>query len=97
MRADALAQPKYGNDIDEIDDLVAELWGHITDVYMAREDIFGRKYIIYRQGSSVARLRRQMDRSAPQWPQGRRMALGRVAVPGAAGRPEGAPRPSSTR
>ena len=54
LRADAMAQPKYGNDIDEIDDLVAELWGHITDVYMAREDIFGRKYIIYRQGSSVA-------------------------------------------
>ena len=54
MRADCQAQPKYGNDIDEVDDLVAELWSHDTDLFMDRKDIFGRHYIVYRQGSSVA-------------------------------------------
>lgn len=54
MRADCLVQPKYGNDNDEADGLVADIWSFITDVYMARKDVFGRHYTIYRQGSSVA-------------------------------------------
>jgi len=54
IRADCLAQPKYGNDDDEADGLVADIWSFITDVYMARKDLFGRHYTIYRQGSSVA-------------------------------------------
>lgn len=54
IRADCLAQPKYGNDDDEADGLMSELWSYGTDVNMARKDIFGRHYIIYRQGSSVA-------------------------------------------
>ena len=54
MRADAMAQPKYGNDDDEADAIVADLWSFITDVNMARKDMFGRQYTVYRQGSSVA-------------------------------------------
>jgi pyruvate formate-lyase/glycerol dehydratase family glycyl radical enzyme len=54
IRADCLAQPKYGNDDDEADELMSELWSYATNVSMARKDIFGRHYIIYRQGSSVA-------------------------------------------
>ena len=54
LRADCLAQPKYGNDIDEVDNLMAELWAENTDLYMKKKDVFGRHYIVYRQGSSVA-------------------------------------------
>jgi len=54
VRADCLAQPKYGNDDDEADGLMAELWSYATDVTMQRKDIFGRHYTVYRQGSSVA-------------------------------------------
>ncbi|MFC1924381.1 pyruvate formate lyase family protein [Chloroflexota bacterium] len=54
IRADCMAQPKYGNDEDEPDLLMNELWTYATEIYMARRDIFGRCYTIYRQGSVVA-------------------------------------------
>lgn len=54
LRADCLAQPKYGNDDDEADQLMNELWTFSRDLYLARRDNLGRKYIVYRQGSAVA-------------------------------------------
>jgi formate C-acetyltransferase len=54
IRADCLAQPKYGNDDDEPDSLMNELWSYATELYMARKDTVGRHYTVYRQGSSVA-------------------------------------------
>jgi pyruvate formate-lyase/glycerol dehydratase family glycyl radical enzyme len=54
LRADCLAQPKFGNDDDEADALMNELWCYAKDLYLARRDYLGRKYVVYRQGSSVA-------------------------------------------
>ncbi|MFC2017714.1 pyruvate formate lyase family protein [Chloroflexota bacterium] len=54
IRADCLAQPKYGNDDDEADELMNELWCYSRDLYLARKDYLGRRYIVYRQGSAVA-------------------------------------------
>lgn len=56
LRADCLAQPKYGNDDDEADLLMNELWCYSKDLILARRDAWGRKYTIMRNGSAMAQV-----------------------------------------
>ncbi|MFC2018246.1 pyruvate formate lyase family protein, partial [Chloroflexota bacterium] len=54
LRADCLAQPKYGNDDGEADLLMSELWDYAKDIILSKRDVFGRKYLIFRNGSAAA-------------------------------------------
>ncbi len=54
LQADCIAQPKFGNDDDEADYLMNELWTFVNNLYTSRTDYIGRKYNCYRQGSAVA-------------------------------------------
>jgi formate C-acetyltransferase len=72
LRADCLAQPKFGNDDDEADALMNELWTYATNLYLARRDYLGRKYIVYRQGSAVAQ---QAGKRTGALPNGRKKGV----------------------
>lgn len=72
LRADCLAAPKYGNDDEEADALMNELWTFPRSIYLKKRDYIGRKYIIYRQGSAVAQ---QAGKITGALPNGRKAGI----------------------
>jgi formate C-acetyltransferase len=52
LRHMLLAQPKYGNDQDEPDDLAVELWEYARDRSQQYRDGQGRRFTMFRQGAA---------------------------------------------
>ena len=54
LRKKLMDAPKYGNDIDEPDDLASHLWSWTRDEELTYRDSFGRPPRIWRQGAAWA-------------------------------------------
>jgi pyruvate formate-lyase/glycerol dehydratase family glycyl radical enzyme len=52
LRQRLLAAPKYGNDLEEPDELVASIWKYTVDKAQSYRDGEGRRFILFRQGAA---------------------------------------------
>ena len=52
LRQACLAAPKYGNDEDEPDEFLREMWRYTADKCQSYRDGFGRRFTMFRQGAA---------------------------------------------
>jgi len=52
LRQKLLAAPKYGNDLEEPDELAASIWKYTVDKAQSYRDGQGRRFILFRQGAA---------------------------------------------
>jgi formate C-acetyltransferase len=65
LRHMLLAQPKYGNDQDEPDDLAVELWEYARDRSQQYRDGQGRRFTMFRQGAAWSTWAGRMTGALP--------------------------------